>query len=146
MYPLIIDSMVRFLPVWLVWWLVFINSDLALGFLGGKEVQAAGIGNAGLRDRARLACHCILALCWSAIERFAMKWIQKHIAAFGGDPERVTMYASSNYSWIWSGLEHCSFFIVGARVQVLRPLVYTLSWMMEILRVSSTERSWYGCF
>jgi len=35
----------------------------ALGFLGGKEVQAAGIGNAGLRDRARLARHYIIALC-----------------------------------------------------------------------------------
>ena len=58
MYLPIIDSTVRFLPVWL-WWLVFIvvDNDLAFGFLGGKEAQAAGIGNAGLRDRARLARH-----------------------------------------------------------------------------------------
>jgi hypothetical protein len=46
-----------------VMWLVFIYSDLALGFLGGKEAQAAGIGNAGIRDRARLSRHYIIALC-----------------------------------------------------------------------------------
>ena len=51
MYPPIIDSTVRILPVWFL----FIDSDLALGFLGGKEAKAAGIGNAGLRDRACLA-------------------------------------------------------------------------------------------
>ena len=61
MYPPITDSTVRFLPVCL-WWLVFIDSGLAFGFLGGKEAQAAGIGNAGLRDRARLARHCIISL------------------------------------------------------------------------------------
>ena len=77
------------------------------------------------------------------IERFALKWIQKHIAAFGGDSERVTMYAISTCSRVRSSLEHRSFFLVGARVQVPRPLVYTLSRMMEILRVSSTEDSWY---
>ena len=36
----------------------------------------------------------------SAIERFALKWIQEHITAFGGDPERVTMYASSTCSGV----------------------------------------------
>ena len=81
----------------------------------------------------------------SAIERFALKWIQEHITAFGGDPERVTMYASStcSESGVWSNLELRAFFIVGARVQVPCPLVFTLSQMMETLRVSFTERSWY---
>ncbi|KAF8815491.1 carotenoid ester lipase precursor [Phlegmacium glaucopus] len=50
----------------------------ALGFLGGKEVQAAGIGNAGLRD-----------------QRFALEWVRKHIGAFGGDPDRVTIWGES---------------------------------------------------
>ncbi|KAJ7623847.1 carotenoid ester lipase precursor [Mycena polygramma] len=44
----------------------------AWGFLGGKEVADAGISNLGLRDQI-----------------FALEWVQEHIAAFGGDPERV---------------------------------------------------------
>ena len=47
----------------MLWWLVFIDSDLALGFLGGKEAQAAGIGNAGLKDRTCLDRYYIIALC-----------------------------------------------------------------------------------
>ncbi|KDR82068.1 hypothetical protein GALMADRAFT_135442 [Galerina marginata CBS 339.88] len=50
----------------------------ALGFLGGKEVKAAGIGNAGLRD-----------------QRFALQWVQDHIATFGGDPTKVTIWGGS---------------------------------------------------
>ncbi|KAF8154970.1 carotenoid ester lipase precursor [Crassisporium funariophilum] len=50
----------------------------ALGFLGGSEVKAAGIGNAGLRD-----------------QRFAMEWIQRNIAAFGGDSQKVTIWGES---------------------------------------------------
>ncbi|TFK32450.1 sterol esterase [Crucibulum laeve] len=50
----------------------------ALGFLGGKEVKAAGIGNVGLRD-----------------QRFAMQWVQRNIALFGGDPTKVTIWGQS---------------------------------------------------
>lgn len=25
------------------------------------------------------------------VERFAMEWVNRHISAFGGDPEKVTM-------------------------------------------------------
>ncbi|KAF7342402.1 Carboxylic ester hydrolase [Mycena venus] len=46
----------------------------ALGFLAGKEVAAAGISNLGLRD-----------------QKFALEWVQKHISAFGGDPNRVVL-------------------------------------------------------
>ncbi|KAJ6578139.1 sterol esterase [Mycena capillaripes] len=46
----------------------------AYGYLGGKEVGAAGISNLGMRDQ-------ILAL----------EWVQEHIEAFGGDPARVVI-------------------------------------------------------
>ncbi|KAJ7315067.1 Alpha/Beta hydrolase protein [Mycena albidolilacea] len=46
----------------------------AFGFLAGKEVDAAGITNLGIRDQI-----------------FALRWVQKHIAAFGGDPDRVVV-------------------------------------------------------
>ncbi|KAJ7101046.1 sterol esterase [Mycena epipterygia] len=46
----------------------------AFGFLAGKEVSDAGITNLGMRDQI-----------------FALEWVQKHIAAFGGNPERVVL-------------------------------------------------------
>lgn len=48
----------------------------ALGFLPGKEMQ--GNSNLGLKD-----------------QRLALKWIQDNIAAFGGDPDRVTIWVST---------------------------------------------------
>ncbi|OJT02238.1 Lipase 1 [Trametes pubescens] len=50
----------------------------AFGFLGGKEVKEAGIGNLGLQD-----------------QREAFRWIQKYISAFGGDPSKVTIWGES---------------------------------------------------
>ncbi|KAJ6477296.1 sterol esterase [Mycena vulgaris] len=51
----------------------------AFGFLGGKEVGAAGISNLGLRDQI-----------------YALEWVQKHISTFGGDPDRVVVGGASS--------------------------------------------------
>ncbi|KAM5544126.1 hypothetical protein V8D89_002175 [Ganoderma adspersum] len=47
----------------------------AFGFLGGKEVKDAGIGNIGLHD--------------------CLRWVNKYIGAFGGDPDKVTIWGPS---------------------------------------------------
>ncbi|KAG7088897.1 hypothetical protein E1B28_012842 [Marasmius oreades] len=50
----------------------------AFGFLAGKEVKAAGVGNLGLHD-----------------QRQALRWVKKYISAFGGDPTKVTIWGES---------------------------------------------------
>jgi carboxylesterase type B len=49
-----------------------------LGFLAGSEVKQNGILNAGLLD-----------------QRTALEWLQRHISAFGGDPDKVTIAGES---------------------------------------------------
>ncbi|KAI9443554.1 carotenoid ester lipase precursor [Lactarius indigo] len=58
---------------------VSINYRLsALGFLPGKEVKEAEVGNLGLQD-----------------QRVALRWVQKYISKFGGDPSKVTIWGES---------------------------------------------------
>lgn len=57
------------------------DSVSAFGFLASKEVRDAGIGNLGLQD-----------------QREALRWIKRNIAAFGGDPDKVTLYGRSLFA------------------------------------------------
>ncbi|KAF5392596.1 hypothetical protein D9757_002272 [Collybiopsis confluens] len=51
----------------------------AWGFLASQEVKDAGLGNLGLQD-----------------QRLALRWVQKYIGAFGGDPSKVTIWGQSS--------------------------------------------------
>lgn len=60
---------------------VFVSMNYRLsgiGFLASAEVKAAGVGNLGLQD-----------------QREALRWIQKYIGTFGGDPTKVTIQGES---------------------------------------------------
>ena len=69
-------------------WLDLANKDVVVvvpnyrlglfGFLAGEEVYKDGDLNAGLLDQL-----------------FALKWVQEHIAKFGGDKSRVTIWGQS---------------------------------------------------
>lgn len=51
----------------------------ALGFLCGDEAKDAGIVNNGFRD-----------------QRLALRWVNENIKAFGGSPNKVTIFGESS--------------------------------------------------
>ncbi|KAF8432659.1 alpha beta-hydrolase [Boletus edulis BED1] len=55
------------------------DACVAFGFLASQEVKDAGVGNLGLQD-----------------QRLALRWVQKYIGAFGGDPTKVTIWGASS--------------------------------------------------
>ena len=66
---------------------VFVNYRIsALGFLGSDELAAdsadGSTGNYGLQD-----------------QRQALVWVQRNVAAFGGDPSKVMLFGESAGSW-----------------------------------------------
>ena len=64
--------------------------SLAFGFLASQEVKDAGVGNLGLQDRM-CSSSSHQGVTDYSIERFALRWVQRYISAFGGDPTKVTM-------------------------------------------------------
>lgn len=60
---------------------IYVNIQYRLGifgFLAGAEIAENGVQNAGLYD-----------------QRLALDWVQSHISAFGGNPDKVTIWGGS---------------------------------------------------
>jgi hypothetical protein len=107
--------------------------------LASKEVRAAGVGNLGLQDRVFFFPLPNVQILNFALERLALRWIQKYITAFGGDPTKVTMYATA----LATSLDYVETReIAGANLRV-RYLLPFKCWGTEATRrVSSEPVSW----
>ena len=64
---------------------------IGFGFMAGKEIKEAGVGNLGLHDRAAQTKAPFEYRLTRKAERLALRWVNKYISNFGGDPSKVTM-------------------------------------------------------
>jgi carboxylesterase type B len=65
--------------------------------MASREIKEAGVGNLGLDDRKsfRLALSHKADLSYIT-EQTALRWVQRYIHIFGGDPNKVTLYIRPN--------------------------------------------------
>lgn len=77
---------------------VSLNYRLSMwGFASSNELAREGLLNIGLRD-----------------QRLALHWIQENIAAFGGDPKKVTIWGESAGA-VSVGFQVCSLYSESGR-------------------------------
>ncbi|KZP03691.1 carotenoid ester lipase precursor [Athelia psychrophila] len=62
-----------------VMYVSFNHRVAGFGFLAGQQITDAGVANLGLQD-----------------QRQALRWVQKYISSFGGDPAKVTLFGLSS--------------------------------------------------
>ena len=67
------------------------SKEVAVSGISGEKVNDAGLSNLGLHDRA-FSGTFLFTLLILYLEREALRWVQRYIGNFGGDPTKVTMY------------------------------------------------------
>ncbi len=75
--------------------MIVVTINYRLGALGFLYVEGQAEGNFGVQDQI-----------------VALQWVQRNIAAFGGDPTKVTQHSQTPFIYFFSPncLEFCFFF------------------------------------
>lgn len=105
--------------------LIYVSIQYRLGlfgFLGGSDVAENGVRNAGLYD-----------------QRLAIEWVSRHIGAFGGNPNKITIWGGSagggsvTYQLMAGG---------GLGVPPFRAAIAEYPWWQPLLNASTQERQY----